>query len=104
MPYCSIVMTEADDYKNDDLPFDSEERLRCLEKHMTIGLETVEQMSAYADKMCDSNEKWVVRILDMTVEKMSDEHQMVAMPEMPMIGRRVVSKYYLKDGERAYAL
>ena len=104
MPFCSIIMTEADDDKNDDLPFDSEERLRCLEKHMTIGLETVEKMSAYADKICDSNERWVVRILDMSVEKMSKEHQMVAMPEMPMIGRRVVSKYYLKDGERAYAL
>lgn len=94
MPYCAIVLSQEDD------PYGDTKDLQLLESGMTVGLGTAEQMEQFIDMSVSGSNYWV-RILDMTIEKVSSDHNFVAMPQQPTIGRRVVKKYFVGDnGEK----
>ena len=84
MPYCAVILEGEDSYD-----------LQVLEDHMTVGLETVEDIKKYVEHryLQSDAERFVVRILDMQV------HEFVAMPQMPMLGRQVVETYEIVESE-----
>ena len=80
MPYCAVILEDENSYD-----------LQVLENHMTVGLETIEDMKRYVERRYAQSkaEKFFVRIIDMTV------CEFVAMPQMPMLGREVIETYEL---------
>ena len=84
MPYCAVILEGEDSYD-----------LQVLEDHMTVGLETVEDIKNFVERrfMQSGAERFIVRILDMQV------HEFVAMPQMPRLGRKVVETYELVQSE-----
>ena len=89
MPYCSIVI-QGD--SND---------LQTLENHMTVGLDTVEKMKTFAERIAQDmtlvkDQPATIYILDMCVKQMPTDYDLdkqVPMPHAPALGRDVVEKY-----------
>ena len=89
MPYCSIVI-QGD--SND---------LQTLENHMTVGLDTVEEIKNFAEWTAQGmtlveDQPATIYILDMRVKQMPTDYDLdkqVPMPQMPALGRDVVEKY-----------
>ena len=86
MPYCAIVLKDQDS----DAPF-------VQEQGMTIGLSTPDQMKDFVfKKVEDTPGQYFIKILDMKAEKVDDTDKWVVMPEMPVVGRRVIEEYKLE--------